>query len=131
MIIANIQIFHFTVPLYRNTNNVSRSSGCQQDPLPTSMSSSSLAVNASRNQTSRDSFSTAMTKNAIVLVLAITITIVNCALIQTIRKHQVRLFWLWALLFVCLYVITKERKKKKKRESTSFIYVSYVSLEES
>lgn len=64
----------------------------RQDPPPTSMSSSSLAANAASNQTSRDSFSTAMTKNAIVLVLAITITIVNCALIQTIRKHQVYLF---------------------------------------
>lgn len=91
MIIAHI-FKVFTVPLHINTNDITLYSGPRQDLPPTLMSSASLPVNASNDQLSRDSFSTAMTKIGIVLVLAITITIVNCALIQTIRKHQVSLF---------------------------------------
>lgn len=45
-----------------------------------------------------------MTKNVIILVLAISINIVNFAFIQTIRKHQVRLLFFECSLYVDMLI---------------------------
>lgn len=90
MIIADAFRVFISVPPYKYSYNLPLFSGAAQDLPPTSMNSSSL--NASSNPASRDSFIIVMTKNAIVVVLAVTINIVNFALIQTIRRYQVCLF---------------------------------------
>uniref|UniRef100_A0A3Q3GRP7 Olfactory receptor 51B2-like n=1 Tax=Kryptolebias marmoratus TaxID=37003 RepID=A0A3Q3GRP7_KRYMA len=53
------------------------------------MNSSSYNSNVSSILSYRDSASTAMAKNLIILALGLTINSINCALIHTFRKHQV------------------------------------------
>lgn len=62
------------------------------------MNSSSYDYNVSSGTSYRDSYSTAVAKNVIVLALGLTIDYVNGALIHTIRKHQVRILHLFLLL---------------------------------
>lgn len=56
-----------------------------------SMNSSSHGYNVSSAQSYRDSSSTAVAKNVIVVALGITINYINGVLIHTFRKHQVRM----------------------------------------
>ncbi|KAM9758695.1 odorant receptor 131-2-like [Menidia menidia] len=53
------------------------------------MNSSSFAYNLSSTVTTRDSLSTAVAKNVIVLALGLTINYINGTLIHTFRKHQI------------------------------------------
>ncbi|XP_051270735.1 odorant receptor 131-2-like isoform X1 [Dicentrarchus labrax] len=60
-----------------------------QDPQISSMNSSSYGYNVSTVVTYRDSYSTAVAKNVIVLALGLTINYINGTLIHTFRKHQI------------------------------------------
>ncbi|XP_071351175.1 odorant receptor 131-2-like [Trachinotus anak] len=60
-----------------------------QDPQIVSMNSSSFNYNVSSGLSYRDSFSTAVAKNVIVVALGLTINYINGTLIHTFRKHQI------------------------------------------
>lgn len=64
-----------------------------QDPQISSMNSSSYGLNVSSTLRHRDSYSTAVAKNVIVLSLGLTINYINGTLIHTLRKHQVRMLY--------------------------------------
>ncbi|XP_037535833.1 mu-type opioid receptor-like [Nematolebias whitei] len=68
------------------------------------MNSSSYMYNVSSVLSNRDSPSTAMAKNIIILTLGLTINYINCALIHTFRKHQVFYLNPRYILFIHLVV---------------------------
>ena len=59
-----------------------------QDPHIVTMNSSSYNFNVTSH---RDSQGTAVTKNVFLLTLGLTINSINCSLIHTFRRHQVRI----------------------------------------
>nr|XP_046241078.1 odorant receptor 131-2-like [Scatophagus argus] len=68
------------------------------------MNSSSHGFNMSTGLRSRDSYSTAVAKNVIVLTLGLIINYINGALIHTIRKHQIFYMKPHYVLFIHLVV---------------------------
>ena len=73
-------------------NNIKMCYRGLQDPQIISMNSSSYGLNMS-SSLRRDSYSTAVAKNVIVLSLGLTINYINGTLIHTLRKHQVRMLY--------------------------------------
>ena len=72
------------------------------------MNSSTYGYNVLTVLTYRDSYSTAVAKNVIVLALGLSINYINAALIHTFRKHQVKIlfFFFFAINITSVTVVT-------------------------
>ena len=69
------------------------------------MNSSSYGFNSSRRLSFRDSYSTAVAKNVIVVALGLIINYINGTLIHTFRKHQVRVFCVITTTIIIVNII--------------------------
>lgn len=97
------------------------------------MNSSYYGNNVSSLLSYRDTYTTSLVKNVIVLALGLTINYVNGALIHTIRKHQVRILLILSYfvhsVIMCVIILTHLANFQKQTAGTGLCFINLNSIE--